>query len=160
MNGKVTYRSTIKDLESLPPRERQSPSQRKLWSEISKELMTRHLEHLIKRREWFAGILMSASMLEFAGKTKLIWQQTNFPRVGVGRINRLDLAATNKKLFENDMIDEPTYEKIDKIRIVRNEAAHDIPYQAAITLENKPNATLEKRIKQTIEIIELLFSTS
>ena len=160
MNDKITYEKTIKELETLPPREKQSPEQRKFFSEFSTALLTAHLKHLIGNREWFAGILMSASMLEFAGKTRLLWKQTAVSQSEIRKIYKLTFAETNKQLLKHKIIDKLMYDKIEKIRKVRNDAAHELPYQVALSLENKPNVTLEGYIKQTIDIIEQLFSST
>ena len=157
MNDKITYEKTIKELETLPPREKHSPEQRKFFSEFSAALLTAHLKHLIENRDWFTGILMSASMLDFAGKTKLLWKQTAVSQSKIRKIYNLKFAETNKHLLKHKIIDKAMYDKIEKIREARNEAAHDIPYQVVLSLMKKPNATLESYIKQTIDIIGFLF---
>jgi len=160
LNNQITFENTIKELEKLPSRENQSTNQRKLFSEISVALLTRHLEHLIDERNWVTGIIMSASMLEFAGKTRLLWKQTWASKTQIRKIHELDFATAIEQLLKCKMIDKPVYEKMEEIRHVRNKAAHDLPYQAALSLENRPNDTLEGYIRRTIEIIQVLFSST
>lgn len=160
MDDKITYQKVINELKTLPPREKQSTEQRKFFSEFSSALLTAHLKHLIENRDWFAGILMSASMLDFAGKTRLLWKHTAVSQSESRKIYNLKFAETNKQLLKHKIIDKSTYDEIDRIREARNEAAHDIPYQVGLSLMKKPNATLESYIKQTIDIIELLFSST
>jgi len=158
LKSPVTIESTIKELETLPPRERQSTKQRKFFSEISVALLRRELERLIDKKDWLAGAIMSASMLEFAGKTLLLWKQSSASKKEIERIYQSDFATTIKQLLKHKIINKSIYNKMEENRSARNKAAHEILYQVALSLENKPNATLHECITNAIEIIDFLFS--
>lgn len=157
MNLDIPIDKIIEKLQKLPPREDQSSAQRKFFSQITPVLFTKHLEHLIKKRNWFAGIAMSASMLDFAGKTRLLWKQSKTSKNRIRKIYKLDFASTIRQLLEQGIIDQSMHKKMEKIRDVRNEAAHEVIYQVALSLENKPNDTLEGYIRDAINIIDDLF---
>ena len=158
MNDKITPEKIIKELGKLPLREYQSANQRKLYSEIGVALLTTHLEMLIDERNWFTGIIMSASMLEFVGKTMLLWEQARASKTEICKIYLLNFAQTIGRLRASKIIDKHTYKRMEKIRHKRNDMAHELPIQVAVSLINKPNADLEALIKDAIEIINTLFS--
>lgn len=158
MNEKITYEKTIKKLENLPSREKQSPKQKKFFSEISAALMTAHLEYLVEEKNWFAGIVVSASMLDFAGKTRLLWSQKTASEIETRKINELKFAETIKQLLKRKVIDKSTFDKMEEIRHARNEAAHDLLHEVALSLEKKPNDSLEGCIRRAIIIVKILFS--
>lgn len=160
LNGKITFERTIKELEKLPSREKQSPNQRKTFSEISAALLTTHLEYLIEERNWVAGIIMSASMLEFTGKTRLLWKQTGASKAEIRNIHRLEFASTIKKLLKQRIIAKSTHERMEEIRQARNEAAHDLPHQIGLSLKNEPNVAQENLIRNAVKIIKDLFSST
>jgi len=151
------YDKILEEFERLLPREDQSPDQRRFYAQISGTLMTRHLEHLIENRDWFSGIIMSASMLEFTGKTRLLWKEIRVSKEKSGKIYKLNFASTIKQLLKHKIINKQTYERLEKIRLARNEAAHDIPQQVALSLERKPNSIQERNIEDAIKIIDVLF---
>lgn len=148
----------IENLKNLPPREDHSLKQRSFYSQISPVLFTKQLEHLIKERNWFIGIIMSGSMLDFAGKTRLLWKQSKTSKNEIRKIYKFTFGKTIEQLHKQKIIDRSTYEKMKKIRDTRNEAAHNVPYQVALSLEKKQNKTLEDHIISAINIIEVLFS--
>ena len=157
MDNNITSEKVLQELEQLPPREYQSTSQRKLFSEVSSALLKGHLEDLIEERNWVTGIIMSASILEFAGKTRLVWKQKSTTKPETHKKYELNFAATIQELFENKIIDEATRDRMIRIKNARNAAAHDLPHQVALSREKKPNDVLEGHIRAAIKIMEDLF---
>lgn len=158
MNDQVMFRKVVHDLEELPAIEDQSASQRKFFSEVSSALLRGHLEVLIQERDWITGIIMSVSILEFAGKTRLIWKQKDALKTGTRKIYRLKFAATIELLFNNKIIDDTTRDEMIKIKDARNAAAHDLPHQVALSRGKEANDVIEGHIKNAVKIMESLFS--
>jgi hypothetical protein len=160
LNGSVSPKRTVEELEKLPSIEDQSPNQRKFFSEISSALLKTHLEDLANERNWITGIIMSASILEFAGKTRLIWRQRDMSDNRVSRTRKLNFAGTIEQLFRNEMVTKNTRDEMKRINRARNEAAHELPHQVALSRQKKPNDVMEGYINSAIEILHgLLLET-
>lgn len=156
MIDKTTYERTLERLSKLPPVEDLSGNDRKFYLEIGRAILENELEYLIQQKKWVLGIIMSASMLDFVGKTRLIWKYKG--SVSKKKINAFNFATTIMCLFASKIVDEQTYKKMEKIRDTRNKFAHNLARQFSIS--HKPNPDLENLIREAIEIIKSLFNSS
>lgn len=156
MIDKLTYDRTLEKLSKLPPVEDLSRNDRKFYLEIGRAILENELEYLIQQKKWVLGIIMSASMLDFVGKTRLIWKYKE--SVSKKKINNFNFATTIMCLFASKIIDEQSYKKMEKIRDIRNKFAHNLARQFSIS--HKPNPDLENLIREAIEIIKSLFDSS
>jgi hypothetical protein len=66
-----------KKLENLPSVEDFSEEDRKFYSEIGRAILINELDSLIGAKKLSIGVIMAASMLEFAGKIRLLWKFKN-----------------------------------------------------------------------------------
>lgn len=153
MTNKITPKDVLNRLGKLPPREKMSEKEKEFYKEISSALMKSELEQLIANRQWIVGIISLTLMLEFIGKTMLIWKQKG--SVSVRKINNYTIYKTFKQLSDLKMVDQQTSRKMHKIRKTRNNFAHGLP--RPMSLSNQPNPKLEKLIQDGIAIIEELF---
>ena len=154
MSGKTTFEEINERIRSLPPIEDLSEEDRKFFSSIGSALMTSHLEYLLEERNWLAGIIASASMLDFAGKTRLIWEHKG--SIPKSKIDNLNFATTILCLFTSKIITKSEFEKMEKIRDARNKMAHDMRSQVSLSFGKKPNPTLQNLIEEAIKIIKIL----
>jgi len=155
MGDKITLEKIFERLEKLPPREDLSTNEKKFYSEIGRSLLTRQLEFLIEEKMWVLGVIMSASTLEFVGKTRLIWKYKG--SVSGRKIRRLEFASTIKCLLASKIINEDTFKKMEKIRDARNDLAHELLRQVAASFKNESNPESEALIREAIEVIKILF---
>lgn len=155
MNDKITLEKIFERLEKLPPREDQSEDDRRFYSEIGRSLLIRHLEFLMEERQWVSGVIMSALMLEFAGKTRLIWKYKR--SVSSRKIRRLKFASTTKCLLASRIIDNDIFKKMEKIREARNDLAHELLRHVVASFKNESNPELEALIREAIEVVKILF---
>lgn len=153
MPRKITVDSTLKRLSSLPQPEKMSNDDRKFYSEIGAALMKDELELLIANKQWVLGIIHLASILDFVGKTRLIWKYKG--SISSRKIYKYKFDKTIKELFNAKIIDSQTFKKMEEIRETRNTFAHDLLRLGS--LSKNPNPNLEKLITEGITIIETLF---
>jgi len=158
MIDKTSSEKILERFGNLPPTEYLSGDDRKFFSNITSALLTTHLEHLIKEKMWVIGVIMSASMLEFTGKIRLIWKYKG--SISKRKINNLNFATIIVCLLTSKIIDKSKYKKMEKIRDARNKLAHNVVSQVFSTLSKKPNPTLENLITEATEIIKGLFHIS
>ena len=152
MTRKITVKSTLETLSKLPPREKMSKKDRKFYSEIGSALMKNELELLINNKQWVLAVISLASMLDFTGKTKLIWNHKG--SVSERKINNYKFFKTIKELLNSNIIGDQTYRKMEEIRKTRNNFAHNL--LRLFSLSNEPNPSLEKLIRDGVKIIETL----
>lgn len=153
MNKRITVNKTIEKLSKIPKPENMSEQDKKLYSEVGLALLENELELFIVNKQWVLGIIVMASILNFVGKTKLIWHHKGL--VSTKKIMKYDFARTIKDLQKFNIIDNQIYNKLEEIRKIRNSFAHDLLRQWSISL--KPNPNLENLIRDGIAIITTLF---
>jgi len=153
MNKKVTFEDTIERLDKLPPPERMSKSDKEVYTGVGLALLRNESQLLIENKQWVLGVIMMATMLDFVGKTKLIWKHKG--AISSREINRYKAYKTNRQLLDLEIIDGRTYKEIERIRKARNEIAHDLIKQ--FSLSHTPNPKLERLIREGLKIIETLF---
>jgi len=152
MSGRTTFESTLERLSNLPQPEKMSNDDRKFYSEIGAAFMKNELELLIANKQWVLGIISLASMLDFVGKTRLIWEYKG--AISTGKITKYTFYRTIKVLFNSKIIGAQTYKDMLKIKQTRNDFAHKL--LRLFSLSHKPNPGLEKLIREGITIIETL----
>lgn len=143
---------TLEKLGKLPKREDMSERNKKFYSEVGSALLHGELETLIDSKQWMTGIIVTALMLHFIGKTRLIWYHNG--SVSTRVIEKYSYLKTMKKLRQYDIIDDVAFDKMDEIRNVRNSFAHDLLRQWSTS---KANPKIEKLIKEGMSIITTLF---
>jgi len=151
--GKVTFESTLKRFRTLPQPEKMSDDDRKFYSEIGEALMRNELELLMANKQWVLGVISLASMLDFVGKTKLIWKHKG--SISSRKIFKYKFYETIKDLFDTKIIDSQTFRKMEEIREMRNKFAHDL--LRLLSRSHEPNSYLENLIREGITTIETLF---
>jgi hypothetical protein len=149
---KTLLNKTLQKLGKLPKRENMSEDEKKFYSEVGSALLQGELESLIDSKQWMAGIIVTALMLHFVGKTRLIWHHAG--SVSTRAIENYDYFKTMKELRQHGIIDDATFDKMDEIRKVRNSFAHNLLRQWSAS---KANPKIEKLIKEGISIISTLF---
>lgn len=154
--NKITWDKTIKKLENLPSVEDFSEEDRKFYSEIGRAILINELDSLIGAKKLSIGVIMAASMLEFAGKIRLLWKFKK--SVANDKIYNLNFAMTIMCLFASKIVDKDTYDKMEKIKDTRNKLAHNLLIQLSTSLDTKNNLDLESLIKDSIDIIKILFA--
>lgn len=155
LNKKITPKSTSKKLDELPNRENMSEQDKKFYSDVGSAILENELALFIDNKQWVLGIITMAIMLDFVGKTKLIWHHKGL--VSSNRILRYKFIKTIAELRNSNIIDEQTFNKMEEIRNTRNSFAHDLLRQWS--LSSHPNPKLEKLIRDGIKIIKTLFVT-
>jgi len=153
LNDKITPNETLEKLGKLPKREDMSEQDKNLYSEVGSALLSGELENLINSKQWMSGIIVTALMLDFVGKTRLIWHHNG--SVTTRTIEKYTFFKTINKLRQYNIIDEPTYNKMQEIKNVRNSFAHDLLRQWAMSSSSHPK--LERLIRDGIAIITTLF---
>ena len=156
IHNKITWDKTIKKLENLPSVEDFSEEDRKFYSEIGRAILINELDSLIGAKKLSIGVIMAASMLEFAGKIRLLWKFKK--SVANDKIYNLNFAMTIMGLFASKIVDKDTYDKMEKIKDTRNKLAHNLLIQLSTSLDTKNNSDLESLIKDSIDIIKILFA--
>ena len=154
----ITIDDTLKKLDNIPPRGQQSIDERKFFSEISSALFTGELEERIADKSWVEGIILAATMLDFAGKTRLIWIDNVTDLRQFKKIDKLTLEKVIEKLRDKRIITDQQFAEINRIRKARNEAAHDLIHQVLMSRQKQPNPKVESDIKSAIKLLEQLFS--
>ena len=116
------------------------------------------LEDFIESRNWFSGVIFSASILDDIGKRKL---KRNFKgKINPKKIDNLQLEQTIMLLLASGLIDQITYERMLDVKNLRNDLAHDSIKTLFCFLNTKGNvenkATQRSRavIKKAIKCIE------
>ena len=109
------------------------------------------LEDLIEERNWFVGVLLSASILEDVGKRKL--KREFKGKIDADKIDRLTLEETIMMLFASQLIDSKMYSKLMKIKTVRNDLAHD-SFQA-MSAFLRTGATKDKACREFESVIKM-----
>jgi hypothetical protein len=61
-------------------------------------------------------------------------------------------------LFASKIVDKDTHDKMEKIKNTRNKLAHNLLIQLSTSLDTKNNSDLESLIKDSIDIIKILFA--
>ena len=80
------------------------------------------LNHFVSSGDWLSGVIMAASILEFVGKTRLLWK---FERtISKDKIQNMDLEDVITFLFASNVITQSTYTKMHQIRRGRNKIVH------------------------------------
>jgi hypothetical protein len=153
MKAKITERDTLERLNKLPDIQDFSESDKKFYAEIGSSLLTSELDDLLRKKEYIMGVIMAASMLDYVGKIRLIWEFKGI--VSKKKIYPLELATVSKLLFASKIIHGKTYAKMEEIRNVRNELAHNMLSHLTTP---QPNNKLESLIKDAKGIISLLFA--
>jgi len=154
MNEEVTYKETLSRLSSLPAIQKWSNKEKKFYSEIGEALLTGQLEYLIAQRNWGFGVIMGASMLDYVGKIRLIWKFSS--SIPPEEILEYTFGKTIRRLFESGIIDEPTHERMERIRDTRNRLAHDLPTQRFALSESDADTHYKEIIKESVEVVREL----
>ena len=81
------------------------------------------LEDLIEEKNWFVGVMLSASILEDVGKRKI--KRAFKGKIDSERIERLTIEQTTMMLLASGLVDAKTYQKLMDVKEVRNDLAHD-----------------------------------
>jgi len=111
------------------------------------------LTGFIKKKQWFAGIIVSASFIESIGKMRLHWRFEG--KISKDKIDRLTLDETIMFLHASGVIKQQTYTKMQQVRDARNRVAHKVV--DALKIEKKPKEA-KKTIEQTIECLGVLLN--
>jgi len=111
------------------------------------------LTDFIKKKQWFAGIIVSASFIESIGKMRLHWRFEG--KISKDKIDRLTLDETIMFLHASGVIKQQTYTKMQQVRDARNRVAHKVV--DALKIEKKPKEA-KKTIEQTIECLGVLLN--
>ena len=154
MSKKITPNNALNKLGKLPTPENMTDSDKKFYSSIGSALLVNELEQLIQNKQWILGTIILGSMIDFVGKTKLIWHHKG--RVSSSRIMKYKSVKTNEELLNSNIIDDSTYNKLEEIRKIRNSFAHDLLRQWATSLN--PNIRYENLIREGIRIITAIFN--
>ena len=107
------------------------------------------LEDCIEKRDWFFGILLSASVLEDLGKRKL--QIIFADEIKPTKIDRLTLEETIMLLFASKAIDDKVYTQLLEIKKARNGLAHNPIESLGISLETDSTRDKAKHAKSIIK---------
>jgi len=107
-------------------------------------MVSHELEDLIEERNWFAGVLLSASILEDLGKRKL--ERIFAGKIKPEKIDRLTLEQTTMFLLSSGAINQEIYAKLMEIREARNDIAHN-SFAALMTLVMKDLSKSEEAKK-------------
>jgi hypothetical protein len=152
--AKNAYQETLEKLARMPPRDMMSEDEQRFYANVGRALVTNQLEYLIEAKQWAIGIIVSASMLEYSGKTRLIWRHGK--NISTKRIDSLNLAGVALSLFTSGIIDAPTYKTMEKIRKIRNELSHNLLFQFKACQPGQTGGELEELIRKTVEILTIL----
>jgi len=106
------------------------------------------LEDAIRDRAWFRGIVLSAALFEHFGS--LILDNKLHEKVASERLKNLMLERIIIFLYALDLIDQPTYSKMFKIKDKRDDLAHN-PFT-----EELPPEEAESLIREAIECLDAL----
>lgn len=109
------------------------------------------LADLIKKEQWFAGIIISASYIDFIGKMRLHWRFEG--KISKDKIDGLTLSGTIMFLLASGIIEPEIYTKLQQVKDARNRVAHKV--FDAEQIENNPKEA-RKIINQTIECLSVL----
>ena len=108
---------------------------------------------MIEEKQWFAGIIVSASYLESVGKMRLHWRFEE--KISKDKIDHLTLDETIMFLFASGIVDQQTYTKMQQIKETRNRVAHKVV--DALKIEQKPTVA-KKTIEQTLECLGVILN--
>lgn len=158
LEQKITFESVLATLDKLPSIEKMRDSEKTFYSQLSEALLVGQLEHLVAQRNWGMGVMMAASMLDYVGKIRLIWEHVD--SMSSQAILQLKFAETIETLFESEIIDEPTRKKMVEVEKLRNLLAHDLlsQYSASAKIDVRTQRSFEKMINESIEIIRMLLA--
>lgn len=81
------------------------------------------LEDLIKSKNWFVGVILSEAVLDDAGKRKLT--RAFKGKIDKDKLARLTFEQTLILLLGSNLIDQKTYERMNDVKNLRNQLAHD-----------------------------------
>lgn len=101
----------------------------------------------LAKKEWFKGIVLSATYLEHFGLEKL---SSHFKgKISTERLKRLSLESIITLLFGCGLIDQNTYSRMIEIKDTRNTFVHQ-PW-ANVTISDKEGETILKKALQCLE---------
>jgi hypothetical protein len=86
-------------------------------------ILSYRLEDLIKSKNWFVGVILSEALLDDAGKRKL--KRKFKGKIDGDKLARLTFEQTLILLFASNLIDQKTYERMNDVKNLRNQLAHD-----------------------------------
>jgi hypothetical protein len=109
----------------------------------------RALEDKIKRKAWFEGVILAATLLESLSSTRLKVYLEG--KVDPDRVDRLSFEQTIMFLFGSGIISQPTYSKMMEIREERNKLVHKVRSQYKLDPQKA-----ERLIQRAIECFEAL----
>jgi hypothetical protein len=110
----------LKDSESESPKGEERTNR---FEGYYSYIITYKLEDMIEERNWFAGVVLSAAILEDVGKRKL--KRLFKEKIDEDKIMRLTIEQTIMMLFASGLIEPKIYHKLIDIKKVRNDLAHD-----------------------------------
>jgi hypothetical protein len=112
------------------------------------------LQDIIKRKDWFTGLIMSATFFEHFGISRLKeYFHSKGINIGSDRIERLDLGEIIMFLYGCGLIDQPTYTKMFEIKKKRDELVHQKKEMPIFEIKEKEGENL---VKNAIECLENL----
>jgi len=158
MAKKITYERLAKKLEELPELKNMSEEDKKLYCQTGQALLVDELELLIRERQWALGVIMAASMLEFVGKIRLIWEYKG--SVSQSKIIDDTFSTTIRLLSRAKIINRFEHDKLKGIKKIRNGLAHDLIFQGSTFHDKEPNPDLENIIKDAITLIKCLLGVN
>lgn len=113
------------------------------------------LNHFSASSEWFAGVIVAASFLEFLGKARLMWRLK--PTISYKKIEDMKLDDVITMLCVAEIIDQPTYAKMSQIRNFRNDIAHKINIACNLLAQERKAVERAKNIlKHTHTCLDVL----
>lgn len=153
----VTTQDALNRLSALPEKGKQSQKDRRFFSDVYSALFINQLEEFIRNQDWLAGIIISGIFLDEIGKTLLIWKDNIVDLKELKKIDKLTLDSLFKQLKEKGTINFDQFKELNRLRLIRNDAAHDLAFQINCSLHKQPNTQTENDIRSTISIIQQIF---
>jgi len=122
---------------------------------------TLEIKKEIESKNWLLGLLRASCVIELYTKSILKWILNNYePMVNVGLLKVVDemgFAKRIKYLYQMKKITKSQKKKIDKIRLVRNEIAHNVYFTHNRYIDEKK---AKQVLEEAIEVINSLHKLS
>jgi len=113
-------------------------------------IVSERLEDCIEAKNWFVGVMLSASILDDMGKRKL--KRKFRGQINAKKIENSQLEETIMLLFASNLIDARTYERMMDVKNFRNELAHN-SWEALFTLVNAGGDIEDKSCQKSRAVI-------
>jgi hypothetical protein len=104
----------------------------------------RALEETIKHKEWFKGVVLSATYFEHFGLEKL--KEKYRGMIDPQKIENLSLEQIIMFLHISGLIDQPTYSRMIEVKNARNNLVHE-PWANVVMTPEEAKKIIEKAIE-------------